>query len=311
MAEAGLINAVQLDIKDDDGEIGYPSKVPLANRANAVRTYYDAREATDELHRLGVRVIGRIVNFFDPVLAKWAWNNGRPEMIVLDGSGGAPLANDYGTAVFTNFANPQIRKYQIDLAREAVRLGFDEILYDYVRRPEGDIETMTFPGLDMPPDASIARFVDDTKSALARTDALLGVSVFGVSAAEPESTGQDVSLLAPLVDYISPMVYPSLWGAGRIRRREPGATAGGDRRRLAHRVRTARGWIGCRGPSLVAGLLVPGHRVRTERGQGADRRRVCHGVRRVLSLERPVPLPRRGARPALSIRLVESQSTLC
>jgi hypothetical protein len=215
MAEAGLINAVELDIKDDDGEIGYPSKVPLANRANAVRTYYDAREATDELHRLGVRVIGRIVNFFDPVLAKWAWNNGQPEMIVLDGAGGAPLANDYGTAVFTNFANPQVRKYQIDLAREAVELGFDEILYDYVRRPEGDMETMTFPGLEMPPDVSIARFVDETKSALAPTDALLGVSVFGVSAAEPESTGQDVRLLAPLVDYISPMVYPALWGSGQ------------------------------------------------------------------------------------------------
>jgi hypothetical protein len=215
MARAGQINAVELDIKDDDGEVGYPSKVALANHAGAVRTYYDAREATDELHGLGVRVIGRIVNFFDPVLAKWAWENGRPEMIVLDAAGGAPLANDYGTAVFTNFANRRVRQYQIDLAREAVRLGFDEILYDYVRRPEGDMAEMTFPGLDMPPDVSIARFVDDSKAALAKTETLLGVSVFGVSASEPESTAQDVGLLAPLVDYISPMVYPALWGSGQ------------------------------------------------------------------------------------------------
>jgi hypothetical protein len=215
MAQAGLINAVELDIKDDDGEVGYESKVALANEAGAVRTYYDAREATDELHALDVRVIGRIVNFFDPVLAKWAWNNGERDMIVLDGGGDAPLANDYGTAVFTNFANRRVRQYQIDLAREAVKLGFDEILYDYVRRPEGDLSTMTFPGLEMPPDVSIARFVGETKTALQGTDALLGVSVFGVSAAAPQDTAQDVGLLAPLVDYISPMVYPALWGSGQ------------------------------------------------------------------------------------------------
>ena len=85
MIEAGLINAVQLDIKGENGEIGYDSKVRLGRRVGAVTEYYDAREAIDELHGLGVRVIGRIVNFLDPLLASWAWENGRPEMIVLDG----------------------------------------------------------------------------------------------------------------------------------------------------------------------------------------------------------------------------------
>ena len=215
MARTGLINAVQLDIKDDDGEVGYDTKVRLAHRAGAVSAYYDAREALDELHGLGVRVIGRIVNFFDPILARWAWENGRPEMVVLDGSGGQPLENSYGPAAFTNFAHPEVRQYQIDLAVEAAGLGFDEILYDYVRRPEGDMSEMTFSGLDMPPDVSIARFVKDSKAALKGTDALLGVSVFGVSAKFPQDTAQDTKLLAPLVDYVSPMVYPALWGSGQ------------------------------------------------------------------------------------------------
>jgi hypothetical protein len=215
MARAGQINAVQLDIKDESGQVGYETNVRLARRVSAVTTYYDARATLDELHGLGLRVIGRIVNFLDPVLAKWAWENGRPEMIVLDGSGSQPLANDYGTAAFTNFANPSVRKYQIDLAREAVKLGFDEILYDYIRRPEGDLETMQFPGLEMPPDVSIARFVDDTRKGLDGTGARLGVSIFGVSARFPQDTAQDARLLAPLVDYISPMVYPALWGSGQ------------------------------------------------------------------------------------------------
>jgi hypothetical protein len=221
LAQTGKINAVQLDIKDETGQVGYATKVGLARRASAVTTYYDARETLDELHALGVRVIGRIVNFLDPVLARWAWENGRPEMLVLDADGSDPLSNNYGAAAFTNFANPAVRKYQIDLAREAVRLGFDEILYDYIRRPEGDLETMRFPGLEMPHDVSIARFVRDTREALAGTKALLGVSIFGVSARFPQDTAQDSRLLAPLVDYISPMVYPALWGSGQYGVEDP------------------------------------------------------------------------------------------
>jgi hypothetical protein len=214
MAQAGQINAVQLDIKGEAGEIGYESKVRFAQTIGASSGYYDPREALQELHGLGLRVIGRIVNFLDPLLAGWAWDNGHPEMLVLDGSGNQPLTNNYGAAAFVNFANPAVRKYQIDLAREAVKLGFDEILYDYVRRPEGDLSTMTFPGLDMPPDVSIARFAGETRAALEGTEALLGVSIFGISASRPEPTAQDVGLLSPLVDYISPMVYPALWNSG-------------------------------------------------------------------------------------------------
>ena len=105
-----------------------------------------------------------------------------------------------------------MRQYQIDLAVEAANLGFDEILYDYVRRPEGDLATMQFPGLVGPPDVSIARFVAASKQALGDTP--LGLSVFGISASRPEPTAQDMALLAPLVDYIAPMVYPSLWTSG-------------------------------------------------------------------------------------------------
>ena len=214
LVASGRINAVELDIKDEHGEVGHASAVPLASTTGAVIGHYDARQAIDELHAHGVRVIGRIVCFLDPVLSRWAWAHGRPDMVVLDGGGVAPLANDYGTAAFSNPASAEVRQYQIDLATEAVELGFDEILYDYVRRPEGSIDTMQLPGLDMAPDVAIARFVAATDAALAGTDARLGVSVFGISASRPEPTAQHIGLLAPHVDYVSPMVYPSHWGPG-------------------------------------------------------------------------------------------------
>ena len=214
LAASGRINAVELDIKDEAGVVGYSSAVPLAASTGAAAAHYDARQAIDELHGAGVRVIGRIVCFLDPVLAKWAWDSGRPDMVVLDGAGAAPLANNYGAAPFSNPANPEVRNYQIDLAVEAAGLGFDEILYDYVRRPEGPPENMQFIGLDVAPDVSIARFVAETNARLEGTGTGLGISVFGISATRPEPTGQDINLLAPHVDYVSPMVYPSHWVSG-------------------------------------------------------------------------------------------------
>jgi hypothetical protein len=187
--------------------------VPLAVSAGAASGHYDAHAAIGELHRLGVRVIGRIVCFLDPQLATWAWESGRSDMIVMQGSGG-PLQTDYGPAAFTNVANADVRQYQIDLAKEAIGLGFDEILYDYVRRPEGDTTVMYFPGLQGTPEVAIARFVAETNTQLGVTDAELGVSVFGIAATRPESIAQDIRLLAPHVDYVAPMVYPSHWGAG-------------------------------------------------------------------------------------------------
>ncbi|MFV0307544.1 MAG: putative glycoside hydrolase [Desertimonas sp.] len=215
LAREGRINAVQLDIKDEDGLVGYDSDVPLADEIGATATpWYDPREALAELHGLGVRVIGRIVCFLDPVLSEWAWESGRAELVVLDGDAGAPLANDYGTAAFSNFAAPEVRQYQIDLAIEAAELGFDDILYDYVRRPEGELDEMTFSGLDVPPEVAVATFVADTHAVLAPLAIEFGVSVFGISASRPYPTAQDLELLSPVVDYVAPMVYPSHWRSG-------------------------------------------------------------------------------------------------
>lgn len=214
LARAGWIDAVQLDIKDEGGTVGYASTVPLAVASGAAAGVYDAPAALAELHALDVRVIGRIVCFLDPQLASWAWGQGETDMLVLRGA--EPLPTDYGDAAFTNVANASVRQYQIDLAVEAAGLGFDEILYDYVRRPEGDLENITFPGLVGSPTAAVARFVAETDGQLEGTGALLGVSVFGIAATRPDQIAQDIRLLAPHVDYVAPMIYPSHWGPGEF-----------------------------------------------------------------------------------------------
>ncbi|MEJ7560970.1 MAG: hypothetical protein WKF45_00415 [Ilumatobacteraceae bacterium] len=48
-------------------------------------------------------------------MAQWAADNGRTDLIVMNGDGSAPLINDYGDAAFTNLASPEVRDYQMDL----------------------------------------------------------------------------------------------------------------------------------------------------------------------------------------------------
>ncbi len=68
MFDDGLINAIQLDLKDEGGRIGYRTEVPLARESGAAEDVYDLDEAIEELHGRGIHVVGRIVAFRDPML---------------------------------------------------------------------------------------------------------------------------------------------------------------------------------------------------------------------------------------------------
>ncbi|MEU7062564.1 putative glycoside hydrolase [Streptomyces sp. NPDC046161] len=215
LVRSGKLNALELDVKDEDGEVGYASQVPLARQIGAAKGYYDARKAIAEIHAAGAQVIGRIVAFRDPKLASASWKAGKSDQLVLT-PGGTPYdGGHYGALSFTNFANPTVRKYNQDLAVEAARLGFDDILYDYVRRPDGPLSHMRFPGIGTAtPEQSITSFVADTRTALRPHGKYLGVSVFGIAATRPTEIAQDIGALVKVTDYIAPMVYPSHWGPG-------------------------------------------------------------------------------------------------
>jgi len=163
-----------------------------------------------ELHARGVRVIGRLVCFRDAVLARAAWDAGRRGEVVQTPDG-QPYA---GYGGFTNFANEQVRRYNIDVAVAAAKLGVDDVLYDYVRRPDGPLSTMRFPGLKGTPEASVVDFLRETRLALKPYGTFFGASVFGVAATRPTEVAQDIPRMARQVDYVAPMVYPSHWARG-------------------------------------------------------------------------------------------------
>jgi hypothetical protein len=205
------IDAVELDLKDESGVVGFAPAIPLARRIGASRPIVDLPAAIALLHRMGARVIGRIVCFRDPILAAAAWKAGDRAQ-VIQAPGGGPYA---GYGGFTNFADGTVRRYQIDVARAAAADGIDEILYDYVRRPDGPLSSMVFPGLRGTPEHAIVTFLAQTRRGLARwPNVFLGASVFGVAATRPLEVAQDIRAMARQVDYVAPMVYPSHWRPG-------------------------------------------------------------------------------------------------
>jgi hypothetical protein len=211
MISAGLINTVEIDLKDEAGEIWYDTAVPLAHTIGAVNELWDLAEVVDELHALGVRVIGRLVVFRDPKLADHAAAIGEMDLVVQTPEGGA--FGQYGG--FTNPFNREVWEYNIALAEEAARLGVDDILYDYVRRPDQFIETMRFPGQgDAKPEDAIVGFLAESLERVHAAGARLGASVFGIAATRPDEVAQDIPRMAEVVDYVAPMVYPSHWGPG-------------------------------------------------------------------------------------------------
>ena len=226
MLREGRLTAIELDIKDEDGYVSYDSTVPLAKRSGASKGIYNARKAVDEIHQAGGRVIGRLVAFRDPTLAKWLWQNGHREAVIQTPDG-QPFQGTYAPPgkpwTFTNFANKTVRDYNNDIAVEAAKLGFDDILFDYVRRPDGKMSGMKIVGASKVPAVDIAEFVHETRMAItaAGTKTAIGVSVFGVAATRPNEIAQNIPMLGKYVDYVAPMVYPSHWGQGEYNLADP------------------------------------------------------------------------------------------
>ena len=221
MIGAGLINTVEIDLKDEDGRIWWATSGPLASEIGAIEELWDLGQVVRELHTLGVRVIGRLVVFRDPVLAGWAASQGRMDWIVQN-----PDGTPYGQyGGYTNPFSPEVWEYNIAIAEEAARLGVDDILYDYVRRPDAFMDQLHFPLQgELTPEDAVLRFLEESRARIHAAGARVGASVFGIAATHPDQIAQPIPRIARTVDYVAPMVYPSHWGPNEYGVENPNAS---------------------------------------------------------------------------------------
>lgn len=202
---AGL-NALVIDLKGDRGVIPYPSALPLAASTGAlkVRTIPDLTELTRALKAKGIYTIARIVVFKDDLLAQ-----ARPDWAVRN-SAGAVWKDREGLA-WIDPHRKEAWSYTLGVAEEAAAAGFDEIQFDYVRFPDAVGLTYMQPSTEASRVEAITGFLREARRRLVPYNVFLAVDAFGYVCWNPGDTGigQRLEDLAAVVDYISPMLYPS------------------------------------------------------------------------------------------------------
>ena len=206
------INAIVIDIKDDTGAISFPSDVPLAKEIGAgEHRIANLRELVARLKQAGIYTIARVVVFKDPLLAKK-----RPEIAVKDVNGG--LWHDRKGMTWVDPNNRTVWQYNLDIAKEAVALGFSEVQFDYVRfLSDGLIKNCVYPYSNGAPKEDVIRdFLATAKRELNAMGVPISADIFGLVLSVPDdlNIGQKLEKIAPAVDYISPMVYPSHYPQG-------------------------------------------------------------------------------------------------
>lgn len=218
------LNAMVIDVKDDYGYITYETgNQQLEALETTKKIIPDISKVMEKLKEHNVYPIGRIVVFKDTVLAKK-----KPELSFLNPDGS--LWNN-GKANPDSFVNPykkEVWDYNIAVAKEAVKAGFKEIQFDYVRFPEGfekRADSLTYTKDERSRIDAVASFVKYAREQLSPLGARVSVDIFGYAASVPaaEGIGQDFVKISQNVDVISPMIYPSHYSTGWFGQRVPDA----------------------------------------------------------------------------------------
>lgn len=208
------LNAVVIDVKNDEGNITYQMNLQAAQEMGACINYISDMEGLmAELKEHNIYTIARIVCFKDPYLAEH-----NPEL-ALKKADGSNLTDAYGLT-WVNPYNEEVWEYLTDVALAAADMGFDEIQYDYVRFPIGNEAEKADYGVDIqsyPKEQAIMNFLDYATERLHEKGIPVTADVFGTiigSAIDVEQVGQDYVGLGSTVDVLCPMIYPSHYGKG-------------------------------------------------------------------------------------------------
>ncbi|MBB3108229.1 hypothetical protein FHS18_000257 [Paenibacillus phyllosphaerae] len=214
------LNAMVIDVKDDYGYITYPTQNPELLKFGKPQKYIRDMDALmSKLEAHDVYPIARVVVFKDTVLA-----GSYPELSFTKQDGTV-----WQNGKKDSFVNPYMKEvwdYNIAVAKEAVKLGFKEIQFDYVRFPEGfekKAADLRFHQTGESRVDTVAGFVKYAKEQLEPLGVRVSVDIFGYAASVPaaEGIGQDFVKISKQVDVISPMIYPSHYSTGWFGVKEP------------------------------------------------------------------------------------------
>jgi hypothetical protein len=205
LATTTPVNAVVIDVKGDMGYMCYRTAVPLAREIGAQKiiTVPNMQQLLQQLHKRGIYTIARIVTFKDNILC-----NVRPKLAAHQNG---KVFKDHEGLTWCDPFLPEVQRYNIDLAVDSAKAGFDEIQFDYVRFPDAKDVEFSQPSTDDSRSKTITAFLSAAREKLIPYNVFLAADVFGYICWNKGDTGigQRINDLMGPLDYISPMLYPS------------------------------------------------------------------------------------------------------
>ena len=215
------LNAVVIDVKDDNGLMTYFSDLPDVGFTGANRNVRikDIDAVIKVLRDNNIYSIARIVTFKDRIAGdKYA------NLAIKNKDGG--IWRDRHGMSWLNPYNKDSWDYLVDIAEEAAAKGFNEIQFDYVRFPtDGNVKIIDYgtSAAGKSKAESIAEFLSYARDRLSKMGIVVSADVFGlVTSVENDMyIGQHLESIAGSVDVVCPMVYPSHYGKGSYGVAEP------------------------------------------------------------------------------------------
>ena len=210
--DATTINAVVIDVKNDEGNIVFDMDSELIDDLGVEKILVkDMPGLIDTLHEHDIYVIARCVAFRDPFM-----DEVKPEWMLK--TGGGEIYEDNKGFNWMDPWNKEVKEYLIEVALGCKEAGFDEVQYDYVRFPTGIAEEdLGYNGYQRR--RAIYEFVRDAHAPLKKEGIPLSLDVFGTvinSRVDRNIVGQEYSWLSMQCEYLSPMIYPSHYYEGTM-----------------------------------------------------------------------------------------------
>lgn len=212
LLEETEINTVVIAIKEYVGLVHIPG-VEIAKKLGTSQVALrKIKSYLAELKEKEIYTIARIVVFKDNALVK-----AKPDWAVRTSTGGIWV--DYVGDVWVDPYNEAVWEYNIQIAEQAFRLGFDEIQFDYIRFPsDGKVSNCRYSQKHSSTTsvAALVGFLEEAGQRLKPYGANISIDVFGLTTTSGNGLGigQDIVILSKVVDFISPMVYPSHYYKG-------------------------------------------------------------------------------------------------
>lgn len=195
-------NTVILDAKDLNGRLFFPSD-------KTDPFYHKLHDQINQFHKQGVKVVVRLVCFADKKTA-----SEQKHLRLKDKRTGLAIRVD--NMDWVDPSHPQIQANLLSYMQLLVEnYGVDGIQLDYVRFPNYKPSLATHNTNDSR-SSIIEDFVSKVHALTRASDIELGLAIFGITLWERNSwvIGQDLIKLAEYCDVLSPMIYPSHFGAG-------------------------------------------------------------------------------------------------